>query len=392
MAGPATLHDSVPIVPTATAFCVQVAAAAPVFLLGPLALQMRPELGLDEANFGLIVGLIWASAALLSRRAGWMVGRLGSRRSMQLVTLCAGASSIGIAVAAHDFVTLAAFMMVDGVALAGVQVSTVVWLSESVPPQALGRAIGINQASGPTAALLAGAALPIVATTAGWRLPFVAAGLATIPIAIVVGVVRAPRYRAAHPQVSSGRTRIPLSAMVLMGTSLGLSFSVCQSFIVFVVSGAVDRGVTETAAGILYSIGAIGSIVLRLWLGRRADRRTAGHFAISGWMMVLSTAGIAVIAVGAPAIVMVALPLTFAVLWGWSGVFFLGVVQIAGDDREHVFGVVMTGAYLGAFLGPWAFGALARANFDIAWAAACATAMIAGVLCRRCEHLSPSTA
>jgi cyanate permease len=72
----------------------------------------------------------------------------------------------------------------------------------------------------------------------------------------------------------------------------------------------------------------------------------------------------------------------FSLGWGWPGLFNLAVVDSHRDTPGSASGVSQTGIYVGAALGPAAFGALAAsAGYGTAWlAVAASTLLSAGVL------------
>ena len=72
----------------------------------------------------------------------------------------------------------------------------------------------------------------------------------------------------------------------------------------------------------------------------------------------------------------------FTLGWGWPGLFNLAVVDSNRETPGSASGVSQTGIYVGAAVGPAAFGAIAAgAGYGAAWVAvAVMTLLSAGVL------------
>jgi hypothetical protein len=111
----------------------------------------------------------------------------------------------------------------------------------------LGLAFGIKQAAIPLATLLAGAAVPVVALTVGWRWAYVmAAGLAVL---VLLGVPRGGAPHVPTPKPPPGE-RATL-ALAVLGAGSGLGAGAANALGIFLVAAAVDRGIDPGTAGLV---------------------------------------------------------------------------------------------------------------------------------------------
>jgi MFS family permease len=289
-----------------------------------------------------------------------------------------------IAVAAQSFRSLVIVLAVGGVANALSQPAANLFIARRVDASRLGIALAVKQASVVGATLLGGLAVPTIALTVGWRWAFVAgAALA------VVGAVTVPRQPA--PRAAGRATRTDRSgdsawlALAVLASGVGLGAAAAGTLGTFLVNAGVEADLSEGSSGLLVAAGSATVIVVRLIAGARADRRQGGNLPIVATMLVLGALGYLLYATETKTMLIAASPLTFACGWGWPGLFNLAVVRANPHAPGLASGVTQTGTYIGAVIGPLAFGALAESrSFAAAWclAAACslaaAGAMIAG--------------
>ncbi len=212
-------------------------AALPAFLIGALAVQIRQELDLAPSTLGLLVGLFFGCAALSSGPAGQLVERVGATAGMRMAAIGAAVSMVGIAGLSRSVEMVAALLVVGGLANGLAHPATNLMLVDTTPPHRRGLVLGIKQAAIPTATLVAGLSVPLIALTVGWRWAFGAAAVIALVVAIV-GRSPADRHRAA---ASSKRDvqQIPRSAMaalVLLAAAGTLGIWGGQSMGAFLVS------------------------------------------------------------------------------------------------------------------------------------------------------------
>ncbi|MFI1994636.1 MFS transporter [Actinoplanes sp. NPDC020271] len=139
-------------------------------------------------------------------------------------------------------------------------------LSRRVPAHRQGLTFGVKQAAIPISTLLAGAAVPAVALTIGWRWAFVLAGLlACAAIRLVPVEPTAPRPTHEHGQAIGALTVIGLAATLAAGSANALGM--------FLVSSAVAHGIDPAQAGLALTLGGAICGLARITGGAQADRR-----------------------------------------------------------------------------------------------------------------------
>jgi MFS family permease len=361
----------------AGAITVTTVAVLPVFLTGALAVQISAELGIGAAGLGLVVALYFGTSALCSIPVGRLVERWGGVVTSRTAVLGVAVVMLALAGLARSFASLVAILLCGAWRNVMGQLATNLTLARSVPAHRLGLSFGVKQAAIPLATLLAGAAVPAVALTVGWRWAYVmAAGLAVLAL---LGVPPRGEPHVATPKPPPGE-RATL-ALAVLGAASGLGAGAANTLGIFLVASAVDRGIDPGTAGLVLTFGSVVGFAGRLLHGWLADRRAGGHVAFVAGSMVLGAVGLALLAVpGTPALV-VGTVLGFGLGWSWPGLMQFAVVRINPTAPAAASAIVQMGVYAGGFGGPIAFGFVAaRTSFSTAWAAAAVTMVAAALL------------
>jgi MFS family permease len=314
-----------------------VAGVLPGFLLASLAPQIRVDFALDTSQLGLTIAGFYVVSTLASSPVGRFVDRVGAVAGMRLAAVCTGGASIAVAALADGATAIAALILAAGVGNAAAGPAVSAMLHREIPTERRGLAFGAQQAGAPLGAMLAGLALPVIAIPLGWRWAYAStAVLAALAIALVPAHHRI-REPAGDPQAprSSGVHTLALAALLSSAAGVG--------FISFLVSYAVERGIDDGLAGFLLGLVSACAVASRLLLGRYADRR------------------------GEDALVP-------------PGALTLAVVQRTPGSPAWAVGVMMSGLFAGAIVGPLVVGLLAEhGGFGVAWAT-CAGLAVAGAI------------
>jgi MFS family permease len=361
----------------AGAITVTTVAVLPVFLTGALAVQISGEMGFDPAGLGLVVALYFGVSALCSLPVGRLVERWGGAATSRIAVLGVAVVMLVLALGATSYASLVAILLCSAWCNVMGQLASNLTLARSVPAHRLGLSFGVKQAAIPVATLLAGAAVPGIALTVGWRWAYViAAGLAVLAL---LGVPRggAPHVPAPKPPPGERATL----ALAVLGMGSGLGAGAANALGIFLVAAAVDRGIAPGTAGLVLTFGSVVGLVGRLLHGWLADRRTGGHVAFVAGSMAIGAAGLALLAVpGTPALV-VGTVLGFGLGWSWPGLMQFAVVRLNPSAPAASSAIVQTGVYAGGFAGPIAFGFVAaHTSFPTAWSTAAATMVAAALL------------
>jgi MFS family permease len=349
----------------------------PVFLLGALAVFIRDELQFGESRLGAAASLYYLSSAVASVAGGWFAEWLGARRAIAVAATGTALAMVGAAVLATSWSRLVACMMLAGMANGTALPATNLALARGIPSARQGAAFGLKQSSGPFATLLAGAAVPALGLTVGWRWAFALAGVAALPlIALGWSAGRTPlvRVRAVADRVRTGPLVVlaaGAAAAVVGGSSLGA----------FYVESAVFHGMPAGTAGTLLAVGSVLGVGARVAWGWVGDVIRTRHFALISGLLVCGAAGFALLGTSGTVLLVVATAVVFSTGWAWPGVFNYAVVRRNPAAPAVASGITGSGQFAGGIVGPLAFGALVeRASYQVAWAATGCCVCLAGVL------------
>jgi MFS family permease len=348
----------------------------PGFLAASLAPRIRTDFAFGDSTLGLAVALFYVVSASGSVPAGRLVDRVGAARGMSLAAASTAASCLGIVALAQSAASLTALMLIGGIgnALGGPSVSAL--LKREVAVHRHGLAFGAQQGGAPMGAVLAGLALPAVAIPFGWRWAFVVA--AALALGAVAG---APRTEgAAVPSGAPGRRPRGFTSVHALAVAAVLASAAGVGFVSFLVTYAVDNGMSEGVAGLLLAGVSLAATISRIVLGLFADRAGQEPLRPVATMLAASVAGYLLLTAGEPGVIAAAALLAGALGWAWPGGLNLAVVQRSPEAPAWAVGVMMTGLFVGAIVGPLLTGVLAEDDrFTLAWTACAALALLAAV-------------
>jgi MFS family permease len=350
----------------------------PVFLVGAFGSVIQEELAVDEARLGLTVAVGFGSGALASGFLGRRVEHVGARRGFALALALAATALLGVATLGRTWPMLALFVAVGGLGNGLAQPSSNLALAHSAPARP-GLVFGAKQSGAPAATLVAGAAVPVVGATVGWRWAFAAvAGLAALMASALPREL--PDRRGSRGDVAASPD-VDVRLLVGLAAAGGIGVAAATSLASFVVGSAVAGGARLDAAGWLLSVGSVAAIVARLFMGSVADRRGRGSLVLVSGMLLSGAVGFLLLAAGGPNLVWIGTVLAFAGGWGWTGLLMFATVRLCANAPATATGIVQAGAATGAALGPFAFGALVtRSSYATAWRSAALAASVSAVL------------
>jgi MFS family permease len=353
--------------------------ALPKFLVGALAVLIRDELHLSETQLGTAVSLVVTVAAITSVHGGRIVQRISAHRAIPLIAIVSGTAMLGIATLTTTYGHLLGWLALVGGANALTHPTSAMAIAGDVPPGRQGLAFGINTSAPPAASMLAGITVPTIGLTVGWRWAYVAAAVCALAIIAV-----APRRGADRDVAPIRETDAGTRTAVLLVLTVGMGFATAAAGALgaFHVTSAVHNGAAVGTAGLWFAIGGLSSIGARICCGWLADRRQARHLAVAGALMATGSLGFALLAhAREPSLMVLATILAFAAGWGWPGLFQLTITRLNPDTPAAATGIAQTGAFIGAAIGPLAFGALVEhGSYALAWQAGAGALIVAAVL------------
>jgi MFS family permease len=342
----------------------------PGFLVGALALQIRGDLDASVAAVASGITVFFAAGALGAGAGGRLAERVGALTAIRGCLLVTAACLVAGALA-ESLAALLALLALAGLSNAVSQPAINLFMADQVPLERQGLAFGIKQAAIPAAVLVSGLALPLVALPLGWRTAFVLCAAGALVVAAVAG------RRAGSFVAPAARPPAPRPSRALIVTAVGAALGSAgpNSLGAYLVASSVDIGIAEGAAGLLAATGSAVSLVTRVALGQRADRRADYGFGAVIVLLAVGSSGFALLASDSTPLFVAGALVAFAVGWGWPGLFNLAVVDHNRNAPGAATGVTQTGIYVGAAAGPAAYGVLStEIGYSGAWA-------IVGVFC-----------
>jgi MFS family permease len=353
--------------PAVLAIAAGAATVLPGFLVGSLALQIRADLDVSVTAVALGVTVFFAAGAVGAGPGGRLAERVGALRAIRACALGTAACLLAAALLAQSLAVLLAFLALAGLANSVCQPAINLFMADQVPLNRQGLAFGIKQSAIPAAVLVSGLALPLLALPLGWRPTFAICAAGALAVAAVVGRT-APSFRPPPQRARAGR---PSRKLVITAVGAALASAGPNALGAYLVASAVDVGIAEGAAGALSAAGSASSLLVRVAVGHRADRRRDYGFSAMVALLLAGAAGFALLAVGEPAPFVVGAFIAFALGWGWPGLFNLAVVDLHREAPGAATGVSQTGIYVGAAAGPAAYGILAaEIGYPAAWGVA----------------------
>ena len=359
------------------------ASTQAVFLLGAAFVQVGPEFGLGPVGLGALTAAFFLTASATSTPLGRWVARVGWQRAMTINMRTSAVILLTIATVARNTWTLAGLLVAAAAMYGAANPAANQALADHTDPARRATIFGAKHAGIPGSTLLAGLAVPIVIVQFGWRWAYVAAAGLAMAVSFLIPKAELEISHHAATAAGSEPNAQPLSTGQLLGLGIGSAFATWGAIALgtFLVSAAVDTGMSESGAGILQFIGSGVSIGARVTYGYATDRRGSRGF----------TEIVTLTAVGAAAFL--ALPLagdawfallvvgTFATGWAWPGLMTFAVVNANRGTVAASSSITQAGIFLGAGAGPLILGAvIERWSFDGAWIAAGIGLIIASVL------------
>ncbi|MEV7329604.1 MFS transporter [Micromonospora sp. NPDC093244] len=366
-----------PVRASTGAVATTVACVLPVFLLGGLAVQMGADIGFSPAGLGVAVAVYFGVSALASVPSGRLVERYGPAVVARCGILLAAGSMLAVAALARSYPVLVGLLALSAAANALGQLASNAALAQHVPARRQGLSFGVKQAAIPVSTLLAGAAVPTVALTAGWRWAFVvAAGAALTTLPLVPRQEPGPARGA-----GGGRTGRATGALVVVGAAATLAAAAANALGTFLVDSAAARGLSPGLAGLTLTLGSAVCVVARVGAGWLADRRADGHVALIAAMLVVGAVGLGLLALTGAVPLVAGVVLGFGLGWAWPGLMNFAVVRLHPQAPATATSITQTGVYAGGCLGPLTLGPLAaHLGYPTMWSTAAVSMLLAAAL------------
>ncbi len=327
-----------------------------IVALGLLATFLIDEFAISRAQLGVVIAVASVGGALASPPAGRITDRIGGRNAFALLFAMSAGAFLLLA-AAPGYLLLFPAAVLAGAAQSAANPSTNKLIALHLPFGQRGTVTGIKQSGVQVGVFVGGLAVPSAALAIGWRPTVVLVALvplAALPLALAV----VPRDRPVREARSGRAVPLPpaIAWLTAYGFLLGLAGAVTFLVPLFAEEAlGLSPAVGGAAAGVIGLVAAFG----RIGWARAAERldRYAAPLAL-----------IAVLSVGASAVLLAATTVGGAALWAgavltgissstWNSVGMLAVMDEAGPAQAgRASGYVMFGFLTGLGAGPPLYG------------------------------------
>lgn len=344
-----------------------VVSVMPVFLTGALAPELRRDLAFGASGIGLAVSGFRLSGVLFARPLGRFADSHGAIRSLRLGAMIAGGGALAIALFARSLEVLVALLFLSGAGQALAQPAANRLIMHRIAPERRGSAFGLKQSAPPTASLVAGLSLPLIALSFGWRWGFALVPLLTVILLFTIG--RPPAQPLRTPPSAKEMAGRPTSGMVvILMIAFGLGTSAATTLPAFYADAAVSIGTDAGAAGSLLAGASLAAIVVRMLAGLLSDRLMSGHMRLAGMLLAIGSIGILLLSTGTQRLMSAGIVLGLAGAWGFNGVFWYALMRAYPASPGTTTGAVAPGGLIGGIVGPTAFGFIVDlSGYRAAW-------------------------
>lgn len=380
------------VVPLAITLAVQALASMAMITPSVMAPVAAPELGVSAQGIGWFVALEYWFAMLSGLACGALIARFGSVRVCQISV---GLAAVGLAAGTGGVLPVvfaAAGLIGSGYGLVNPVSSHI--LASAAPPRMLSLIFSIKQTGVPLGGALAGALVPSLVLSLGWRWGAAVVALLCLAAVLLIQPARAADT-AAKRSSGAGSARdffAPLGMVIANRPVLELAivsmiFGSAQLSLIayFVTYLNLEVGYGLVAAGLIYSSAHVSGIVGRVAWGAAADRWLSPRtmLGLLGVMMALCGVGVASFRADWPlsAVILVS-GLFGASAVGWNGVYLAEVARRAPPGRVGaITGGTQFFTFIGALAAPPLFGMLAGllGSFGKAYLAFCLLPALAGL-------------
>ena len=378
---------------TAITLAIQALASLVIFTPPVLAPVAGMEVGVAASAVGVATALIYISSTFAALMSGGVIGRFGPMRVSQLsLILCAG--GIALMVSANAWL-IGVGALIIGLGYGPVTPSSSAILAERVPPNLRAFIFSLKQTGVPIGGAIAGAMIPALMLSLGWK----AAALATSAMCIALAILIQPWRRAVDAGSRAPDTRAKLGLRATMQLVLShrrlremalasLTYSGMQmclgSFMVVFLHDRVGFGVGS--AGAVLAAAMITGIVGRIVWGVVADRliKPRTLLGLLGCAMSLAAFAVAAVTSSWPVVLVFAVSVVYGgTAVGWNGVYLAEVARIAPPGQAAAAtGASLAMTYFGVVALPLMFWAIVHftGSYAVAFAAVGALTLWRGSL------------
>lgn len=343
------------------AVLVTVVTSMPVFLIGALSVAIATTVELPTYGIGLAVAAYWLAAAVSSAGTP-LVSRSVNEQQLGIIAVALAISSLmGSATFVPHWTWLLVWAAIGGVGNGFGHPSSNHLLATKMPLSARASAFGVKQAAVPSAGLLAGLSIPVIALTLGWAMAFLMMAVFGVVALGLMFTQRPSQTQRPSSDPGHGRDSQPAprheessggQPFVLMATMTLFAAGAANSVVAFCVVGALERGIDTSLAGVLLAAGTGLSAVVRIILGVTVDRGRVSSLTLIRIAFAVGVLGLALMAIPSKPTYVIGFLLAVGIGWAWPGLVHFLVSHLAPTATAGATGTVQTGSYIGSTVGP----------------------------------------
>jgi MFS family permease len=340
---------------------------------------IRAGLGLSQVGVGAIASVSYLGSMLSSRIGGRTTDRLGPAVVIA-VGLIAMSLGVGLAALAPGVVLFFVGVLLAGLGYGIVNPATNV-LANPGAARRRGLVMSVKQAGVPLGGILAGAVLPAVGSSFGWRAALIVPLILCAAVGLATGlrgrVREAPRRSAADVVRPSVRLRLPHGFLYGLGMA-GAQVSIFAFTTVYLVEG---RGLTPTWAGLGVALLLLGGVVGRPLWGWVSDLLPEHRLRFLQTASLLGALSIALVWTVPDALLPLALLTVGLCSVGWNGVYVAAIAEAGQPDQVGwTTGASLTMINLGAMVCPLVTGLVLQCTHSWAYGwSACSLVSLSAV-------------
>ncbi len=323
---------------------VQIQASLVVFTPPILAPVAQGDVGLNAAAVGLIIALIYLSSVPSALFSGILISRLGAIRVSQLCVLCA---SLGIVFMATGHVLLIILgALVVGLGYGAVTPSSSTILADQAPTNMRSLVFSIKQTGVPIGGAIAGALVPYLMYSFGWKESAIIIGLIGVVVILLAQVIQKKVDRKPVSAPSEMRSLNLLEPLRLVFSHKKLRELAISSFAFsgmqmslgsyLVVMLTEQAQLTVSVAGSALAIAMVAGAIARLFWALLADYGFSPRSVLGflGLLMGVSAGAICLVHPTFPIMLIYVFSFFFgASAVGWNGIYIAEVARIAPTGR-----------------------------------------------------------
>jgi MFS family permease len=367
------------IVPLSTTLAVQAMVSMVAVTVPVLAPSAAPDIGVSTASAGIYVSLMYIGGMLSSLWSGNFIHRYGALRVSEICL-----ALVGIGLICTSFASIPAMIVsavIIGFGYGPVTPASSHILARTTPARMRSFIFSLKQTGVPIGGVLAGAVVPTLVVTLGWRTAVMVVGSVALLLILLIHPARKSLDLDRQPQqpISLAGVFQPLRLIITQRNLRRLSIvsflfagmQLCL-FTYLVIYLTRDIGIAFIAAGFIMSIAQLAGTVGRIIWGTIADHYLKPRVLLGLLGMGMSAGAVATALMDAawPTGWIVAVIILFgATAIGWNGVYLAEAARLAPPGKVgDATGGTLFFTFLGVVLGPPLFGAVATATDSYALA------------------------